>query len=80
MLISTRLEPLPLYFIIRSRLWICIFIIINHSTYTEDHCLYDEYSLIKNKEIKKLTMGFGKHLCLVFSNYKERGNKGTNSP
>ena len=52
-LISARLEPLPLYFIIRSRLWICMFIIINHSTYTDDHCLYNEYSLIKKTKKQK---------------------------
>ena len=25
-----------------------------NSTYTEDHCLYNEYSSIKNKKIKKI--------------------------
>ena len=33
----------------------CLYFIMNYirnTTYTEDHCLYDEYSLIKKKKVQ----------------------------
>ena len=74
-LISARLEPLPLYFIIRSRLWICMFIIINHSTYTDDHCLYNEYSLIKKTKKQKKQRDLGNICVLFFQSTKKEGTK-----